>query len=716
MRCAHCDTESDASFCPKCGELLDEEAAMTAARNDPNRVFGDRYVMLSLLGRGGMGAVYLAKDTQLDKTVAVKVLPTEVACDLRAIDWMKEEVRIAQDLRHEHIAAIYNFETDPGRQACFIVMEYISGVDLHSLLARSENERLELDAVAHMLKGCSAALAYAHSKRIIHRDIKPKNVMITREGSIKITDFGIARRLRETMSKISQTIIAGTPAYMAPEHLMGRKIDSRADVYSLGAMVYELLCGNPPFHKGQIDIQILQKEAPPLDASLFGGDAALAGRINAVIGKCLAKEPEDRYETATGFYRAFCEAAGIEPEQVPEKAETRTLASVKSAVTAALVDQQSMLAKTQTPLPRSDTPATPLSALEPTERTPAILTSAPGRRRSTFLVGVPVVMIAAVLVLALALISQSSKSTDDPETDTPPAVTEGPPKLAIAEFIVEGDSGANTPMSLSNTVMYRAKKVIKDRYEIVEPLELKGILESLGMKNTQLTDGESAKRLYDERGIRYLILCTVVKGAGTELEGKMIDLKDGKVMQQDDPFIRYAADIRRGAERLGDVLTLDDTHKKIYFLLDDARLARARDQFDEAVKLIDDALALDEKDEAIHQYKLDFTEANVKEALDRAKYRKYQEALDLLAVVRKYNYVPERVEELPGKLFLQMVSNGDEALDKRDYEKAIAAFEAALKLKDDAEVRDKLEESRNPKPLDKEGKTPGKSGKPEKGK
>jgi len=289
-------------------------AQITVAEGDPQRVLHKRYIVLSLLGRGGMGAVYVAKDTQLGKIVAVKVLPAEIACDLRAIDWMKEEVRIAQDMHHENIAAIHNFETDKDKQSCFIVMEFINGVDLHALLARSEDERLPLEAVAHILSECSKAFAYAHSKRIIHRDIKPKNIMLTREGVVKVTDFGIARRLRETMSKISQTMIAGTPAYMAPEHLMGGKIDARADIYSLGATVYELLSGNPPFHKGQIDMQILQKEVPPLESALFGDDAGLAEKVNAVLFKCLAKEPDKRYSTATEFYNAFCEAAGIEPE------------------------------------------------------------------------------------------------------------------------------------------------------------------------------------------------------------------------------------------------------------------------------------------------------------------------------------------------------------------------------------------------------------------
>ena len=263
MDCPECgkSVEKETFFCPGCGVLFEEKTMMAVADASLENALSNRYVILSMLGRGGMGAVYLARDTQLDKVVALKVLPAEIATDRRAIQWMKEEVRIAQDMRHENIAAIHNFEADVEKQSCFIVMELINGVDLHVLLGLSEGERLGLPAVAYVLRECSKALDYAHSKRIVHRDIKPKNIMITRDGTVKVTDFGIARRLQETMSKISQTMVAGTPAYMAPEHLMGRKMDARADISSLGATVYELISGKPPFHKGKIDIQILEKEA-----------------------------------------------------------------------------------------------------------------------------------------------------------------------------------------------------------------------------------------------------------------------------------------------------------------------------------------------------------------------------------------------------------------------------------------------------------------------
>ncbi len=695
LKCAECGADTDAAFCPDCGAFIEDPAQITMAENDPQRVLHKRYIVLSLLGRGGMGAVYVAKDTQLGKIVAVKVLPAEIACDLRAIDWMKEEVRIAQDMRHENIAAIYNFEADKEKQSCFIVMEFINGVDLHALLARSEDERLPLQAVAHVLSECSKAFSYAHSKRVIHRDIKPKNIMLTREGVVKVTDFGIARRLQETMSKISQTMIAGTPAYMAPEHIMGRKIDARADIYSLGATVYELLSGNPPFHKGQIDIQILQKEVPPLELELFGGNAELADKVNAVLFKCLAKEPAERYTTATEFYEAFCQAAGIEPEAESGVSE-QTLSTMTKAITAALVDQQSMLAKTETPIAQ-----TPPSALEPTELTPPMPSSKP--KRSGALV------IAAIIILAIIALAVGvplfwpggqdrpalPQQQEDPVRTVEPAAPaeEGTPKLAIAEFIVEGDPGTNTAMSLANIIVYRSKKFIKERYRIIEPLELKGILESLGMKVAQLTDYQASKRLYTERGIRYLILCTLVKGADFDLRGRMIDLKDGRVMQQEKPFVRHSGDIRYRVELLGDVLTLDDTHKKIYYLLDEARLARSDGKYEEAMAKFAEALKLDPKDETIPQAKIDFTERLAKDALNKADWRTYDKAYELFEAAKKYNFSPETVKKLPEELVLVLLKEGDQDLDRKNYEKALKAFRCAAKVKDDPIIKDKIKQT-----------------------
>jgi tetratricopeptide (TPR) repeat protein len=372
--------------------------------------------------------------------------------------------------------------------------------------------------------------------------------------------------------------------------------------------------------------------------------------------------------------------------------------TMTKAVTAALVDQQGMLAKTETPFAQ-----TPASALEPTELTPPMPSDKPARR-SALAVGLIVVLAAVVLAIGLPLFwpgggkepPQPDKQEGPDKTTAPAApVEEGPPKLAVAEFIVEGDAGTNTSMSLANTIVYRAKKVVKDRYKIVEPLELKGILESLGMKVAQLTDYEASKRLYTERGIRYLILCTLVKGAGIDLRGKMLDLKDGTVMQHEEPFVRHSGDIRYRVELLGDVLTLDDTHKKIYYLLDEARLDGVSGKYEDAMAKFAEALKLDPKDETIPEAKKAFTERLAKDAINKADWRTYDKVYELFEAANKYNFAPETVKKLPEELVQVLLKEGDQDLDRKNYEKALEAFRCAAKIKEDPVIRDKIKQTEN---------------------
>ncbi len=317
-KCPSCGAEvnEDAHFCLRCGALTEAHTLITPTGLGDKEVLCDRYVLLSLLGRGGMGAVWLAKDVHLDEVVAVKTLPQEVAGDLRAVEWMKEEARLARALRHDNIAAIYNFELDHGRGVSFIVMEFINGADLHTLLAPPGGSRvgLPLSAVLEITSQAAEALDYAHAHRVVHRDLKPKNVMLSRDGVVKVTDFGIARRLRETMSRISQTVVSGTPAYMSPEALEGGKIDHRADIYSLGVTVYELLTGAPPFSGVGVEVmyRIMKGALPALEPTLFAGDETMAERVTEVLRKCMAKSPEERYGSAKEFDAALREAgAGV---------------------------------------------------------------------------------------------------------------------------------------------------------------------------------------------------------------------------------------------------------------------------------------------------------------------------------------------------------------------------------------------------------------------
>ena len=312
MECSVCGGRipEDHLACPNCGSLS-EHTLITQRKKV--LMLGERYSIVAVLGRGGFGTVYLARDLQLGETVAVKTLPVEVASDPSSVEQLKKEVLLARQLRHENIAAVYNFEVDRLREIPFIVMEYVDGADLCCIL-REAGGRLGVRETLMVAQQVAAALDYAHSKRLIHRDIKPKNILVRRDGAVKVTDFGVARRVRETMTRISQTVIAGTPAYMAPEHLMGEPIDQTADIYSLAATIYECLCGHPPFWQGSIEAQILKREPEPIPYELLGPEISpeAADALNRALLKGLAKKPSERPETAMELMEALNAAVGGE--------------------------------------------------------------------------------------------------------------------------------------------------------------------------------------------------------------------------------------------------------------------------------------------------------------------------------------------------------------------------------------------------------------------
>ncbi|MCX7704306.1 MAG: protein kinase, partial [Planctomycetota bacterium] len=323
MRCLKCGQEiSDtAKFCPECGTAVFKHKEITFESADPERIFLERYIAVGELGHGAMGVVYLAKDMRLDEFIAMKMMPSEFVSDKDAIERMREETRLARSLRHENITAIYDFQIDRKKNACFITMEFVDGKDLGTMV-RKEGKRFSAEEVLSILRQVAAALDYAHSKKIIHRDIKPKNIMVSKDGIVKVMDFGIAKRVQDSVSKVSQTFVMGTPGYMAPEHLLGEKIDHRIDVYSLGATVYEMLSGRPPY-EGSYEQVLAQLVVKRKEVEKIEG---LPESVNEVILKALAYKPEGRFSTAGEFYNAMMvleehhkEEAKKQKEQAEEK-------------------------------------------------------------------------------------------------------------------------------------------------------------------------------------------------------------------------------------------------------------------------------------------------------------------------------------------------------------------------------------------------------------
>jgi serine/threonine protein kinase len=256
-----------------------------------------RYRLIKTLGRGGMGIVWLAHDEELERDVALKFLPEVVIHDRGVLNDLKRETRRSLELTHKNIVRIYDFVHNEV-SGC-ISMEYIDGDTLSNLRADKPHKIFEPDELTDWMTQLCDALDYAHNHaRIVHRDLKPANLMVNQRGDLKVSDFGIARSLSDSVSKITmQRSKSGTLVYMSPQQLDGKRSDHLDDIYSLGASVYELLTSKPPFYSGNIDRQIREKVPPSLTQrrkELEIDGTPIDAAWEEVVRACLAKEPARR--------------------------------------------------------------------------------------------------------------------------------------------------------------------------------------------------------------------------------------------------------------------------------------------------------------------------------------------------------------------------------------------------------------------------------------
>jgi len=264
------------------------------------KVFG-RYTLIKILGRGGMGIVWLARDEELEHEVALKFFPDVIIRDSAALSELRHETKQCLELTHPHIVRVYDFVHDE-RLGC-ISMEYVDGDTLAGLRCQKEQKVFEPAELTVWLGQLCDALDYAHNHaRIIHRDLKPANLMINQRGELKISDFGIARSLGDSISRLTtKGGSSGTLVYMSPQQLDGEHGTHLDDIYSLGATLYESLAGKPPFYSGNIDRQILERVAPSITERRkeFNIEPASIPEIwEKVVAACLAKDPSRRPQSA----------------------------------------------------------------------------------------------------------------------------------------------------------------------------------------------------------------------------------------------------------------------------------------------------------------------------------------------------------------------------------------------------------------------------------
>jgi serine/threonine protein kinase len=269
----------------------------------------DQYKILSELGAGGMGVVYRALDVSLDREVAIKRLRSEFAASATVLERFRKEAQIQAKLNHPNIAQLYSLVED-GQSLC-IVMEFVDGSNLTRYVPMAWKKALPV--ILQTLEG----LDYAHRRGVLHRDIKPENIVIDVEGTVKVMDFGIAHALGSSRLTRDKSIV-GTIEYMSPERILGREMDQRTDLYSVGILLFEMLAGRLPFDS-QIEFELLRShietEPPPLSQFAAGAPDF----VDAAIRKAMAKDPANRFASCAEMassLREGCAAAGVTLESV----------------------------------------------------------------------------------------------------------------------------------------------------------------------------------------------------------------------------------------------------------------------------------------------------------------------------------------------------------------------------------------------------------------
>jgi serine/threonine protein kinase/formylglycine-generating enzyme required for sulfatase activity len=311
--CSECGTKLDSKikFCPECGtpvvdtksskqnkeETTDNYKTQVRGKSQSygilnlenlpeGHIIDDRYEIKQKIGQGGFGAVYLVYDKNMNIDKALKIIPEAISSDKEAMFDLQNEAQTMIALNNPNIVRVYDFHKTGDIK--FIDMEYIDGKTLTELKLEYKNKQIPEEQVRELALQIASGMSYAHQNGILHKDIKPQNVIVTKDNNVKIMDFGIAETVRTSMSRIQNSSSSGTLVYMSPEQIKGKDVGKESDIYSFGAMLYELLSGHPPFFKGDINYQVLNEKPEPF--------THISDKMNELILKCLEKDYKDRFK------------------------------------------------------------------------------------------------------------------------------------------------------------------------------------------------------------------------------------------------------------------------------------------------------------------------------------------------------------------------------------------------------------------------------------
>jgi serine/threonine protein kinase/tetratricopeptide (TPR) repeat protein len=328
MKCPQCQTEnSDThSYCSDCGTRL---KPLTRTLKLPledlprSSLFAGRYQIIEEIGDGGMGRVYRAMDTSIGEEIALKIIKSDIVPDSKAIERFRNEMKLTRKIPHRNICRVHDLGEENGTY--YITMEYVRGEDLKSFIRRSG--QLTVTKTISIATQISEGLEEAHRLGIVHRDLKASNIMIDEEGNARIMDFGIARSLKKKKDT-GAGVLVGTPEYMAPEQVETSEVDHRADIYSLGIILFEMLTGKLPFQGGTpVSVALLHRKArPPSPRSL---NPEIPIELNALIFKCLEKDRQKRFQSAKEVFEELKKIERIHPQNGRTQPRKRLISSLK---------------------------------------------------------------------------------------------------------------------------------------------------------------------------------------------------------------------------------------------------------------------------------------------------------------------------------------------------------------------------------------------------